>query len=153
MLWARVGGDMMDLALLRRASRSERADGTRVAAAMAAVVGVTLLDMRAARQASVAVVRKALGGAVEHKAITINRTPEEVFEKWRALEDPTEIIEERANELITLERGSVYFKAAPGSRGTEVRVDAREGAPDLRHMKQLIELGEIVRSGGEEKMR
>ena len=43
-LWARVGGDAMDLALLRRALSSPRADHNRVAAATAAVAGIAAVD-------------------------------------------------------------------------------------------------------------
>ena len=43
-VWSRVGGDVMDLALLGRALRSERNDRNRVAAATVAVVGATVID-------------------------------------------------------------------------------------------------------------
>src|SRR5687768_9107550 len=43
-LWARVGGDAMDLALLRRAASSPRADHNRVTAATAAVAGIAAVD-------------------------------------------------------------------------------------------------------------
>ena len=43
-LWARVGGDAMDLALLRTALSSPRADHNRVAAATAAVAGIAAVD-------------------------------------------------------------------------------------------------------------
>jgi hypothetical protein len=48
-LWGRVGGDLMDLALLAGAFRSPRAQRNRVIGAVAAVAGVALLDLVAAR--------------------------------------------------------------------------------------------------------
>src|SRR5688572_7595100 len=49
-LWFRVAGDIMDLALLGMAFTQRRADPTRLAAATAAVVGVTALDIRCSQQ-------------------------------------------------------------------------------------------------------
>lgn len=44
-LWSRVAGDVMDLGLLLAARESNLARPQRIAAATAAVVGVTLLDL------------------------------------------------------------------------------------------------------------
>ena len=49
-LWARAGGDVMDLALLSSALKSEHARRPRVAAAAAAVVGIMALDVRGGEQ-------------------------------------------------------------------------------------------------------
>ncbi len=87
-----------------------------------------------------------------------------------------EIVEDLPNELIAwrstsgnvAHAGMVHFREAPGSRGTEVRVDLRYVPPagavgaliarlfgeepgqqvrdDLRAFKQVIETGEVVRS-------
>src|SRR3954469_4144376 len=46
-LWSRVGGDMMDLTFLGAVMNDEESDPTRIRAAMAAVVGVTLVDILA----------------------------------------------------------------------------------------------------------
>ena len=46
-VWSRVGGDVMDLALLGRALRRDAGQRNRVAAATAAVIGVTILDVLA----------------------------------------------------------------------------------------------------------
>jgi hypothetical protein len=49
-LWSRVAGDAMDLTLLGSALASPQAQPDRLAAATAAVVGVTVLDVVSARQ-------------------------------------------------------------------------------------------------------
>lgn len=54
-LWARVAGDAMDLTFLALASRSRRANGTRLAIAAVAVAGVTALDVVASLRAQKAV--------------------------------------------------------------------------------------------------
>src|SRR3712207_2571074 len=48
--WARVGGDALDLALLGAAARQPYADRRRIAAASAAVLGVTALDIYAGQR-------------------------------------------------------------------------------------------------------
>ncbi|WP_158043687.1 transcriptional regulator [Skermanella pratensis] len=49
-VWARVGGDAIDLALLGRAWASDRSGKQRVAAATAAVAGVMALDLLCGRR-------------------------------------------------------------------------------------------------------
>ena len=51
-LWGRVGGDVMDLALLGSAVFGSKTKKGRVGAAIASVAAVTLLDYLAARQQS-----------------------------------------------------------------------------------------------------
>jgi hypothetical protein len=51
-LWARVGGDAMDLAMLGRALSSDRTEKSRVAVATLSVVGVTALDVQAGPEQS-----------------------------------------------------------------------------------------------------
>jgi uncharacterized membrane protein len=92
--WGRVTGDAMDLALLGRAFRSGRNDNRRLAVATAAVAGVMVLDIIASQRLSRG---EDLGEAVEaspgaqgirvRKAITINRSPAEVYSFWRNLEN------------------------------------------------------------------
>ena len=104
--------------------------------------------------------------------------------RWRAtapagttVEWDAEIVEDRPNELIAWRSlpgsevdnaGSVEFRAAPGDRGTEIRVQLRYDPPggklgaavaklfgespdqqiagDLRRLKQVLEIGEVVHS-------
>ena len=92
-----------------------------------------------------------------------------------AVEWDAEIVDERSNEMIAWRSlpgsqipnaGAVFFRPAPGNRGTEIMVDLRFDAPggrmgrsvaklfgkdpaqqiatDLRRFKQLMETGEIV---------
>jgi uncharacterized membrane protein len=102
-VWARVGGDAMDLSLLGGAWASNRTDKDRVAAATVAVVGVMALDLLCGRQLSdednaydgMGQARRLGGrarstedeqwsGAVHvRKSITINRPAEELYRFWR----------------------------------------------------------------------
>ncbi|HYF38265.1 MAG TPA: SRPBCC family protein [Gemmatimonadales bacterium] len=221
-VWSRVGGDIMDLELLRR-SMNDCNDKSRVAAATAAVAGVTVVDILTGQQLSkqgngterrtdgAAGFRSSQAGGVhvsEH--ITIKRPRNEVYGFWHNFENlprfmahlesvqvldnnrsrwkakapagmsvewEAETLEDRANELISWRSlpdaevpnsGTVQFKDAPGSQGTEVHVELRYQPPggklgalvaklfgeepeqqvkgDLRRFKQVMETGEIVHS-------
>jgi uncharacterized membrane protein len=101
-VWARVGGDAMDLSLLGGAWASDRTDKERVAAATVAVVGVMALDLLCGRQLSDEGDHDGMGqarrlgsrarstedeqwsGAVHvRKSVTINRPAEELYRFWR----------------------------------------------------------------------
>lgn len=95
-LAARVGGDVMDLALLGGALRGRDDDAEdedrrrRTGLAAAAVVGAGLLDAFAARR--VAQDEPAHDGAGErrgievHKTMTVTRSPDEAYRLWRDFE-------------------------------------------------------------------
>jgi uncharacterized membrane protein len=79
-LWSRVGGDVMDLALLGAALRSAGTARGRAAAATAAVAGVTAVDVVTSRRVS----RRAGSGRPRTRmSITLNRPPEDVYRFWR----------------------------------------------------------------------
>ncbi|MBA3451743.1 MAG: hypothetical protein H0T42_01450 [Deltaproteobacteria bacterium] len=150
-VWSRVVGDAIDLAFLAWAFKSKRTHTERLVGAMVAVLGVTVLDA-----VTGAKLQKDQPPKVPQKkvlAVTINRPLQEVSQRWR----------EVAGDIA--EKGNVTFSTAPGGRGTEVRVeitmpsrikkavgrvlhnDVEQLADgDLRKVKQLIELGEIIHS-------
>ena len=217
-LWARVGGDVLDLAALGSALKSDRSTTGRVTAATAAVLGVTALDVltgqrlasgngSAHRRGNEA---DAARGIEVRRSVTVGKSPDEVYRFWRdfsnlprfmshlesvvitgdqrsrwratapagtTVEWDAEIVEDRPNELIAWRSlpgsevdnaGSVEFRAAPGDRGTEIRVQLRYDPPggrlgaavaklfgespdqqiagDLRRLKQVLEIGEVVHS-------
>jgi uncharacterized membrane protein len=90
-MWARVGGDMMDLTLLGSALKSERADRRRVTAATAAVLGVTALDLLTGqrlgggngREQRAADEAEAARGVRVRRSVTVLRSPEEIYRFWR----------------------------------------------------------------------
>jgi uncharacterized membrane protein len=88
-MWARVAGDVMDLAVLGRTLASPRSDHTRTLTALASVVGVTAMDLRSAIELS------GEGGDEDDvaeqgihvlSAITVNRPRQEVYTFWRDFE-------------------------------------------------------------------
>jgi hypothetical protein len=144
-LWARVAGDVLDLATLGLAMGRDSEGGARLTSAMASVAGVMVADIAAARRVSGRARRENSSGLV-WKAFTINRSPDEVARKWSELDPLGDAVE------------SVGFKPAPGEQGTEIRVafkpgwfgrtSARTVQEQLRRFKQLVETGEVARSDG-----
>jgi uncharacterized membrane protein len=92
-LRARVGGDVMDLALLGAAFASPKAKRPRLTTAVGAVLGVTALDVLSSQRASqlergrrpehAVSARVHDAGLAVRRAITINRPLEEVYAFWR----------------------------------------------------------------------
>lgn len=82
-LWARVLGDIVDIALLTRSEPLKKRDAKRVTAATAAVAGITLLDVWTALELS----QRRHRGLSISAAVTVNRSPEEVYRFWRDFEN------------------------------------------------------------------
>jgi uncharacterized membrane protein len=79
--WARVFGDMLDLAFLGWALRSKSIERGRTIGAIVAVAGVAALDAYAGVRRS----RAVLGEPVR-QMVTINRSPDEIYAQWRDFE-------------------------------------------------------------------
>ncbi len=79
-------------------------------------------------------------------AITVDRSPEEVERLWQSPHYRTS-----ATDGFN---GEPTFAAAPGDRGTEIRIVAKgtkeraKAMDELRRFKQLVETGVISRSEG-----
>jgi len=141
-VWARVAGDVIDIALLASTLKSRRTDTRRVIAAGAGVALLTVFDVVTAARLRGRDVNAAERRRLHRtKAITVNRPLDEVARAWQRHEGAAS---GRAN-------GAVRFALAPGDRGTEVHVEhgpaeGRRLATRLRLFKQIVETGEIVRS-------
>jgi uncharacterized membrane protein len=114
-VWARVAGDVIDLALLGEILASPKAARGRTAAATAAVVGVTALDALSAYQLT-----RSHAGKSEHRgihisrAITINRSPEEVYRYWRNFENLPRFMAHLESVRVEGERSRWRAKAPAG---------------------------------------
>lgn len=87
-VWARVGGDVVDMALLGRAMASDDGHRERIAVAMAAVTCITALDLLCGRQLSQSA--GSMPGRPSRdrhlsvtRTVTINRPAEELYAFWR----------------------------------------------------------------------
>jgi uncharacterized membrane protein len=82
--WARVAGDLMDLALLGSALGARSTERPRALAAAALVAGVAVLDAKTALDLQrTRPARVTWPGFSARTAITINRSREEVYRHWR----------------------------------------------------------------------
>jgi uncharacterized membrane protein len=89
-LWARVAGDAIDLGLLGGAMSSPRNDRARTLAATVAVLGLTGVDVFAARRArerSVADAQTRDSAVYVEKTFAVNRPPETCYDLWRNVEN------------------------------------------------------------------
>ena len=88
-VWARVAGDALDLATLGLvvAAAKRRSRRTRAINATAAVAGVTALDVVTALQLTRNPARQAASGIEVKSAVTVNRSPSDVYDYWRKLDN------------------------------------------------------------------
>ncbi len=132
-LWGRVGGDVMDLALLGRALGNDRAQKNRVAAATAAVVGVTILDILAgqalSREPGARSASSRLRGIEIRRSITVNRPPEDVYRFWRNFENLPQFMEHLESVRVIDDRRSHWIARAPAGATVEWDAEITEDRP------------------------
>jgi uncharacterized membrane protein len=119
-LWARVGGDAMDLALLRRALSSPRADRNRVAAATAAVAGIAAVDalcstrLTAEADAPDQIEAMVQSGEVRARAaVTVNAPLAEVYAFWEDFRNLPRFMGNFASVEVSSDRTSRWRLTAP----------------------------------------
>lgn len=150
-LWARVGGDAMDLALLGNAVASQRdthRDTRRTGAAAAAVAGVAALDVVAARR-SVATGQAPEGNTMEARtaAITINAPSETVYASWRDFEGLPTFMYHLESVQPTGDGRSHWVAKAPGGTTIEWDAEVTDDIPGERIAWRSVE-GASVRNEG-----
>jgi uncharacterized membrane protein len=148
-LWSRVGGDLMDLALLGRALGSDRTDRGRLAAATAAVAGVTLLDVVASRRVSG---DGAITGAPREtqpvtKSLTINRPPDEVYTFWRNFENLPRFMEHLESVRVLDGRRSHWKAKAPVGQSVEWDAEITDDEPGSRIAWRSVEGAQVPNRG------
>jgi uncharacterized membrane protein len=84
-MWSRVAGDILDLGSLAAAYNNEANDRKRVMMGIAAVLGVTVLDVLCAQGLSASEGEQSTPSTT--KAITLNKSPQEVYAFWRNFEN------------------------------------------------------------------
>ena len=154
----RVGGDVMDLALLGSAYKAPGANRNRVAMATAAVVGVTLLDWAVSRGRDGQAGSRAggrtggqadgrTGGVEVRRSITINRSASELYGFWRDLGRlPTIMLHlESVTELD--DRRSRWKAKAPAGASVEWEAEIVEDRPDELLAWRSVEGSDIPNSG------
>ena len=126
-VWTRVAGDAIDLALLSRALRDRAGPRRRrTAAATAAVLGITAVDLYAASKATRArrTARASRSTSDDHTlrvhaAVTVNRGVAEVYRFWRDFENLPRFMAHLESVRITGEKRSHWVAKAPAGRSVE----------------------------------
>jgi uncharacterized membrane protein len=148
-MWSRVVGDAVDLGLLVAAfklgrGRGKRVDRGRIAAATAAVAGVTALDIILSQRLSGA--RK--GGTIRvAQAVTINRAPEELYRFWRDLQNLPRFLKHLESVRETGNRRSHWVAKAPAGRTVEWDAEITEDRTNELIAWRSIEGADVDHSG------
>jgi uncharacterized membrane protein len=148
-LQARVGGDVMDLALLAGAFRSDDRDRRRLNIALAAVAGALVLDVMAARRArerndgdsdgrgsgrelygdaDTAVTEGGPGHVA--RSVTIRQPVETVYGFWRNFENLPRFMAHLESVRITGERRSHWVAKGPAGSTVEWDAETVEDRPN-----------------------
>lgn len=128
-VWSRVAGDAMDLGLLGTALAADGSNRKRLAGAIAAVAGVTVLDVlcsvRQSSQSRSNAQQPAHAKAKRHqlrKSITINKPAEEIYAFWRNFENLPRFMNHLKSVSVIDDKKSHWV--AKGPAGSEVEWDA-----------------------------
>lgn len=153
-LWARVGGDALDLALLTRALGDERADRGRVATATAAIIGVTAVDAYATRQMTQD--QNGIGQETDRpapqsprvaSAITVNAPVGEVFAAWEGFASLPRFMDSFATVRVTDDRLSHWEMSLPGGLSVSWDAEITESIPNERIAWDAGESSAVTGSG------
>ena len=151
-LWARVAGDVMDLALLGAALSSNDSRRKRVGTAAAAVAGVTVLDALAAQRLAQ---RKGQGtderaddGKLRvTKVMTVNRPPDEAYAVWRDFTGLPRFMTHLESVEETGEGRWRWKASGPAGKTVEWEAEVTEDRPAERIGWRSLPGGEVETSG------
>ncbi|HEY6199110.1 MAG TPA: SRPBCC family protein [Candidatus Binatia bacterium] len=145
-LWSRVGGDIMDLALLALALATHRRTKGRIAAATAAVAGITALDLLCSEQLSDGIGRD--GSIRTGKSVHVNRPPEEVYNFWKNYENFPRFMYHLESVKVTGDKRSHWVAKAPAGMTVEWDAETIQDIPNERIAWRSLE-GSTVPNRGE----
>ncbi|MPZ76494.1 MAG: cyclase/dehydrase [Deltaproteobacteria bacterium] len=147
-LWSRVGGDLMDLAILGNALVSHNANRRRVAVATAAITGVTVLDLRVSNElSSNPVLDKNRNALHVRKSITINRSPEELYRFWHDFENLPPFMEHLESVQVTGEKRSRWVAKGPAGKALKWDAETIDDRPNELIAWRSLEGSDVENSG------
>jgi uncharacterized membrane protein len=150
--WGRVAGDAMDLAVLGKALTSNGRGRSRVAAATAAVVGVTILDIVAGMKLSgpadgTPVKPRRERGIRVRKAITVSNSPEEAYAFWRNFENLPRFMTHLESVRLMDQRRSYWKAKAPLGATVEWVAEITEDRPNQLIVWRSLEGADMSSAG------
>jgi uncharacterized membrane protein len=133
-LWGRVGGDAMDLALLKSAMESPRSDRDRVATATMAVLGIAAADLlcstRMSGEPTAPYEAMQARDVRATAAVTVQAPIDEVFGYWDGLQSLPRFMSDAASIEITGDRQSRWRLSAPAGMSVEWDAEIIETRPN-----------------------
>jgi uncharacterized membrane protein len=150
-VWSRVGGDMLDLASLAAALKSRRNERGKTMGAIAAVAGVTALDVLCAQQLSAGTGGASGRAPIRAEAsLIINRSPEECYRFWRNFENLPRFMSYLEAVWSSGDRRSHWIARGPGN--TKIQWDAEivNDVPNQRISWRSLPGSDIENSGSVE---
>jgi uncharacterized membrane protein len=159
-VWSRVGGDLMDLALLGR-SINDCNDKSRVAAATAAVAGVTVVDFLTGSQlskqgneterrtngATATQPQTTSSGVHVTQTITINRPRQEVYGFWHNFENLPRFMAHLESVQVFDNNRSRWKAKAPAGMTVEWEAETVEDRPNELIAWRSLPDAEVPNSG------
>lgn len=146
-VWARVAGDVLDLAALGGAFASPESNKGRLAFATANVLAVSALDVICAQQLS-ANGNTTKGGTNQvKKSLIINRSPEEIYQFWRKLENLPRFMPYLESVRETSEGRSHWVAKAPAGSTVEWDAEIIEDRPNELIAWRSLEGADVDNSG------
>ncbi len=145
-VWARVGGDMLDLAFLRQARGSSERERGRAAAATAAVLGVTALDAITGQQLS----RErgpAVRGIKVNETITIAKPPAQVYEFWRDFRNLPRFMDHLESVEVIDDTRSRWRARAPAGGSVAWDAEIVDDRPHERISWRSVEDADVQNAG------
>ena len=149
-MWARVAGDVMDLALLGAAMRADGNQRKRILAATAAVAGVAALDAftgaRLQQDARAEDGEESLDTAVR-KSITVAAQPEEVYAFWRDFQNLPRFMKHLESVQVLDEKRSRWVATAPAGKTVEWEAEMTEDRPNEEIAWRSVEGSDVHHEG------
>lgn len=161
-LWSRVAGDIMDLALLSTGLDSDNPGRTRTSAAVAAVLGVTALDLFTSQRMS----RSANGngaaapfrrtsrqrsgqpsGIHVAEAVTVNRPVEEIYDFWHDFKNLSRFMTHLASVEATGSSRTHWTALGPAGIKAEWDAETVEDRPNELIAWRSLPGGDVDNAG------
>lgn len=141
-MWARVAGDAFSIAALGAAMGQRRAKRGRTAVALAAVAGVTALDIACARALS------GSGAAVRvRRTLAVNAEPDVLYRFWRDFENLPRFMNHLKNVNVLDQRRSRWLVKAPAGMRVEWDAEITEDRPGELIAWRSAENAQVENSG------
>lgn len=146
--WARVGGDMVDLAFLGAAFGTRRSNKTRLALSTGAILGIAALDALAAQQLSATPSDTTEEGALRvRKSLVIGRSPSEIYRFWRQLETLPLFMPHLESVQETGDDRSHWVARGPAGKRVEWNAEITEDVPDRRIAWRALGGSDVYHTG------